>query len=181
MFNVYWSYIKRLEISKDLELIGCISCPVTKSLLILCDPIDCSMPGFPILHYLLEFAQTEKEMATHSSVLAWRIPGGRGAWWAAIYGVAQSQTQLKWLRNSSSSMSIESVMPFNHLILCCPLLLLLSIFPSIRVFSNKSALCIKWPKWSFTFSPSKEHSVLISFRIDWFDLLAVQGSLKSLL
>ena len=95
MFNVYWSYIKRSEISKDIELIGCICCPVAKSLLILCDPIDCSMPGFPILHYLLEFAQTEKEMATHSSVLAWRIPGGRGAWWAAIYGVAQSQTQLK--------------------------------------------------------------------------------------
>ena len=81
-------------------------------------------------------------------------------------------------------MSIELVMPSNHLILCLPLLLLPSIFPSIRVFSNESALCIRWPKyWSFSFSinPSKEYSGLISFRIDWFDLLAVQGTLKSLL
>ena len=79
-------------------------------------------------------------------------------------------------------MSIELVMPSNHLILCHPLLLLPSIFPSIRVFSNKSVLCTKWPKyWSFSISPSNEHSGLISFRIDWFDLLAVQGTLKSLL
>ena len=81
-------------------------------------------------------------------------------------------------------MSIELVMPSNYLILCCPLLLLPSIFPSIRVFSNESALCIRWPKyWSFSFniSPSNEHSGLLSFRMDWFDLLAVQGTLKSLL
>ena len=81
-------------------------------------------------------------------------------------------------------MSIESVMPSNHLILCCPLLLLPSIFPSIRVFSNKSALHIRWPKyWSFSFSisPSNEYPGLISFKIDWFDLLAVQGTLESLL
>ena len=80
-------------------------------------------------------------------------------------------------------MSIESVMPSNHLILCHPLLLS-SIFPSIRVFSNESALCIRWPKyWSFSFniSPSNEHSGMISFRMDWMDLLAVQGTLKSLL
>ena len=80
-------------------------------------------------------------------------------------------------------MSIESVMPSNHLILLCPLLLL-SVFPSIRVFSNESVLCIRWPKyWSFSFSisPCNEYSALISFRIDWFDLLAVQGTLKSLL
>ena len=80
--------------------------------------------------------------------------------------------------------SIESVMPSNHLILCCPLLLLLSIFPSIRVFSNESVLCIRWPKyWSFSFSisPSNEYSALISFRMDWLDLLAVQGTLKRLL
>ena len=78
-------------------------------------------------------------------------------------------------------MSIESVMPSNHLIFCCPLLLP-SIFPSIRVFSYKSALCIRWPKyWSFSFniSPSNEHPGLISFRMDWLDLLAVQGTLKS--
>ena len=81
-------------------------------------------------------------------------------------------------------MSIESIMPSNHLILCCPLLLLPSISPSIRVFSNDSALQIRWPKyWNFSFSisPSNEYSGLISFRIDWFYLLAVQGTLKSLL
>ena len=78
-------------------------------------------------------------------------------------------------------MSIESVMPSNHLIFYCPLLLP-SIFPSIRVFSSELALCIRWPKyWSFSFSPSNEYSELISFRIDWFDLLAIQGTLKSLL
>ena len=80
--------------------------------------------------------------------------------------------------------SIELAMPTNHLILCCPLPLLPSIFPSIRVFSNKSALHIRWPKyWSFSFniSPSNEHSGLISFRMDWLDLFEVQGTLKSLL
>ena len=81
-------------------------------------------------------------------------------------------------------MSIKSVMPSNHLILCCPLLLLPSIFPSIRVFSNESALHIRWPKyWSFSFNiiPSNEHPGLISFRMDWLDRLEVQGTLKSLL
>ena len=81
-------------------------------------------------------------------------------------------------------MSVESVMASHHLILCCPLLLLPSIIPCIRVFSSESALCIRWPRyWSFSFciSPSNEYSGLISFRIDWFDLLAVQGTLKSLL
>ena len=82
------------------------------------------------------------------------------------------------------NLSIESVIPSNHLILCHPLLLLPSIFPSIRVFSNESALRIRWPNyWSFSFSisPSNEHPRLISFRMDWLDLLAVQGTLKSLL
>ena len=81
-------------------------------------------------------------------------------------------------------MSVESVMPFNHLILCHPLLLPPSILPSIRVFSNESVLCIRWPKyWSFSFSisSSNEYSGLISFRIEWLDLLAIQGTLKSLL
>ena len=80
-------------------------------------------------------------------------------------------------------MPIESVMPSNHFILCCPLLLLPSVFPSIRIFSNKLALCINWPKyWSFSFSisPSNEYSGLISFMMDWLDLLALQGTLKSL-
>ena len=82
----------------------------------------------------------------------------------------------------SRLMSIESRMPSNHLILCHPLLLLPSIFPSIKVFSNESVLHIRWPKyWSFSISPSNEYSGLISFKIDWFDLLAVQGTVKSLL
>ena len=94
----------------------------------------------------------------------------------ASLSITNSQSLLKLT-------SIESVMPSNHLILCCPLLLLPSIFSSIRVFSKESVLCIRWPKyWSFSFnvSPSNEHSGLISFRMDWLDLLAVQGTLKSL-
>ena len=87
-------------------------------------------------------------------------------------------------QNPPKSMSIESVMPSNHLILCHPLLLLPSIFPSIRVFSNESALRIRWPKyWNFSFniSPTNEHPGLISFRMGWLDFLAVQGTFKSLL
>ena len=94
----------------------------------------------------------------------------------ASLSISNSQSLLKL-------MSIELVMPSNHLILCCPLLLP-SIFPSIRVFSSESVLCIRWPKyWSFSFSisPSNEYSGLISFRIDWFDLLVVQWTLSSLL
>ena len=86
--------------------------------------------------------------------------------------------------NSPKLMFIESVMPSNHLILCHPLLLLPSIFPSIRVFSNGSVFCIRWPKYcsfSFSISPSNEHPGLISFRMDWLDLLVVQGTFKSLL
>ena len=100
--------------------------------------------------------------------------------------IAAHQTSLS-ITNSRSSLrltSIESVMPSRHLILCRPLLLLPSIFPSIRVFSNESALHTRWPKyWSFSFniSLSNEHPGLISFRMDWLDLLAVQGTLKSLL
>ena len=100
--------------------------------------MDCSTPGFPILHHLPEFAQTH------------------------VHRVDDA---------------------IHHLILCRPLLLLPSVFPSIRVFSSESVLCNRWPKfWSFSFSisPSNEYSGLISFRMDWFDLLAVQGTLKSL-
>ena len=110
-----------------------------QSHLTLCNPMDCSMPGFPVHHQLPELLKL---------------------------------------------MSIESVMPSNQLILCCPLLLLPSVFPSIKVFSNESVLRIRWIKhWSFSFSitPSNEYSGLISFRMDWFDLLTVQGTLKSLL
>ena len=165
-------------------------------------------------------------------------PRDGGAWWAAVYGVAQNWTQLKWLSSSSSTIknnllfqvsnnpahfmfntssvqslspvwlfvtpwiaahqaslsitnsqsllkftSIQLVMPSSHLSLCGPLLLLPSIFPSIRVFSKESVLCIRWQKyWSFSFSisPSNEYSRLISFMIDWLDLLAVQGTLNIL-
>ena len=98
---------------------------------------------------------------------------------------AASQASLSFTNywNLLKLMSIESVMPFNHLILCCPLLFLPSVFPSIRVFSNESVLCIWWPKyWSFSFSisHSNEYWGLISFRMDWIYLLAVQGTLKSL-
>ena len=101
-------------------------------------------------------------------------------WTAAL----QASLYLTISQSLPKSMSIESVMPSNHLILCHLLLLLPSISPSIRVFSKESALHIRWPKyWSFSFniSPFSEHSGLISFRLDWLDLLAVQGTLKSLL
>ena len=101
--------------------------------------------------------------------------------WTAAHQASLSFTNS---RSLGKLMSIESVMPSDHLILCHPFLLSLSIFPSIRVISNKSVLCIRWPKyWSFSFSisPSNEYSGLISFRVDGLNLLAVQGTLKSLL
>ena len=101
--------------------------------------------------------------------------------WTAAYQASLSFT-ISW--SLPKLMSIEPVMPSNHLILCCPLLLLPSIFPSIRIFSNEWALHIRWPKyWDFSFniSPSNEYSCLISFRIHWFDLFAVQETFKSLL
>ena len=115
-----------------MEFSSVRSCPT------LCDPMDCSTPGFAVHHQLQELAQTLVHLVSDAS---------------------------------------------NHLILCCPFLLLPAIFPSIRVFSNESVLRIRWPKyWSFSFSisPSSEYSGLISFRIDWFDFLAVQGTLNSL-
>ena len=101
--------------------------------------------------------------------------------WTAAHQASLSITNAQ---SSLKPMSIELVMPSNHLLLCHSLLLLPSIFPNIRVFSNESILCIRWPKyWSFSFniSPPNEHSGLISSRKDWFDLPAVQGTLKSLL
>ena len=109
------------------------------------------------------------------SCLTLRLP-----WTAA----RQASLSFTISRSLLKLMSIESVMPSNHLILCHPLLLLPSIFASIRVFSNESAICMRWPKdWSFSFSISRsnEHPGLISFRMDWLDLLSVQGTLKSLL
>ena len=101
--------------------------------------------------------------------------------WTAAHQASLSITNS---RNLFKLMSIKSVMPSSHLILCHLLLLLPSIFPSIRVFSNESALCIRWPKYcsfSFSISPSNEYPGLISFRMDWLDLLAVQGTLQNLL
>ena len=109
------------------------------------------------------------------SCLTFAVPWTVAQW--ASLSITNSQSLLKL-------MSLESVIPSNHLILCHPLPLPPSIFPSIRVFSNQSALPIRWPKyWSFSLnnSPSNEHSGLICFRMDWLDLLAVQGTLKSLL
>ena len=151
---VLFLFLEPLQISYDLmkfSFSGIPSClesnstihsqfsSVVQSCLTLCDPMDCSTPGFPVYHQLTEMLKL---------------------------------------------MSIELVMPFNHLILCHPLLLLPSNFPSIRVFSNESVLHISLPKyWNFNFSisPSNEYSGLISFRTDEFDLLAVQRTLKSLL
>ena len=99
--------------------------------------------------------------------------------WTAAHQASLSNTNYQSLLRF---MCIKSVMPSNHLILCHHLLLLPSIFPSIRVFSNESVLCIRWPKYcSFSINPSNEYSGLISFRMDWFDLLAIQGTLRSLL
>ena len=99
--------------------------------------------------------------------------------WTTAHQASLSLT-ISW--SSPMFMSIESVMPSNHLILCCPLLLLPSIFPSDRIFSNELTICIRWPKyWNFSISPSNEYSGLTSLRVDWFDLLVVQGTLKNLL
>ena len=133
---IYYAVIEYASLTfYDIGISVCCCC--SKSYLILCDPMKCNTPGFPVLHYFPDFAQTHPT---------------------------------------------ESMMPSNHLILCRPLLLLPSVFPSIRIFSSESALLIKWPKyWSFNTSSSNEYSGLISFRIDRFDLLAVQRTLKSLL
>ena len=131
------SHFRSKKIWHQAETLCCVA--VVQLCLTLCDPMDCSMPGFSVLHHLLEL--------------------------------------LKFI-------SIELVMPSNHLALCRSLLLLPSIFPSIRVFSNELALHIRWPKyWSFSLSisPSNVYSGLISFMMDWFDLLSVQGTLENLL
>ena len=132
-------YLTDLRTGELLRLALVQFSSVTQSCPTLCNPMDCSTPGFSVHHQLPELTQTHVHLVD---------------------------------------------VPSNHLILCCSLLLVPSIFPSIRVFSNESALCIRWPKyWSFSFSisPSNEYSGLISFRMDWLDLLAVQGTLNSLL
>ena len=122
-------------------------------------------------HYIVQFNSVQLLSHVQLFVTPW------AAAHQAFLSIASSQSLLKL-------MSVDSVMPSNHLILCHPLLLLPSICPSIRVFSNESVLHIRWPKyWNFSFSisPSNEYSGLISFRMDWLDLLAIQGTLKSLL
>ena len=122
--------------------------------------------------YSLETAQTMKLLLFSHQVLS----NSETPWTAAC----QASLSLTISRSLPKFMSIEPVMPSNHLTLYCSLLLLPSIFPSIRVFSNELALSIRWPKyWSFSISPSSEYSRLISFKIDWFDFLAVQRTLKS--
>ena len=202
------------------QLVCC--CSVTKLCPALCNPMDCSIPGFPVLHYLPEIAQTHVHgvddtiQTSHPlfppSPPAFIFPSIRifsndvYVWvlfclpetiitlltghqirsdqslscvlfstypWTAAFQASLSFTISQSLLKL---MSVELVMPSNHLILCHPLLFLPSIFASIRIFSNESVLHIRWPKnWSFSFniSPSNEYSGLISFRIDWLDLLAV--------
>ena len=149
-----------------------------------------------------QFIWSDLKNTSFFSVLSERMQSSSPFWYRIYLAVSVQSLSRVWLsvtpwtaaRQASLSinncwslpkpMSIESVMPSSHLILCCPLLLLLSIFPSIRVFPNESALCIRWPKyWSFSFniSPSSEHPGMISFRMDWLDLLPVQGTLKSFL
>ena len=135
------------------------------------------MPGIPKWTDKIKFSWSFAVVVVQSFSHIWLFSTP----WTAARQVPLSITNSWSLLNP---MSIELVIPSNHLILCCPLLLLPSIFPSIRVFSNESVIRTRWPKdWSFSFSisPSNECSRLISFRIDWFDLLAVQGTLKSLL
>ena len=145
---------------------------VTQSCVTLRDPMDYSLPGSSVHGFSRQEYWSGVPLPSPSSVTS----GGQlfaMPWAAACQAslpITNSQSLLKLI-------SIESVMPSDHLILCHPLLLPPSIFPSIRVFSNESILCIRWPKyWSLNFSssPSNEYSVLISFRIDWLDLLAVK-------
>ena len=133
------------------------------------------MPQLKILHATTKTWCSQINVQSQSCVRLFATP------WIAACQASLSST-VSW--GLLKLMFIESMMPSNHLVFCCPLLLLPSIFPSSRVLSSESALCIRWPKyWGFNFSisPSNEYSGLISFRIDWFDLLAVLGTLKSLL
>ena len=189
----YRGYIdKKAATAKSLQL-----CPT------LCDPIDGSLPGSPVPG-ILQARTLEWVAVSFSTAWKWKVkvkslsrvcllaipwtaahqsPTSMGfsrqEYWSGVPLPSPTNSQ-RWLK----LISIESVMASNCLILCCPLLLLPSVFPSIRIFSNESVLCIRWPKcWSFSFSisPSNEYSGLTSFWNDRFDLLAVQGTLKSLL
>ena len=181
-----------------------ISSVQSLNLVRLCDPMDCSMPSLPVHHQLSEFTQTHAHWvsdAIHPShPLSFPSPPAFNlshhqfssvqslsrVWVFETPWIAAHQASLS-ITNSRSSLRLTSivlVMPSKHLILCRPLLLLPSITPSIRVFSNEATVLMRWPKYwslSFSISPSKEHRGPIFFRMDWLDLLAVQGTLKSLL
>ena len=166
--------------------------------ILLTHPCTCIFSRMAVLARTLEFARlgVQHWLSTRGSQVSWECAPSYGG---VQFGSVQSLSRVRFfatpwiaacqasLSNTNSRrllkhMSIESVMPSSLLILCRPFLLLPPIPPSISVFSNESTLHIRWPKyWSFSFSPSNEHSGLISFRIDWLDLLAVQGTLKSLL
>ena len=170
IFELYLHYIKKLNmwkmVFKKLGLTNIKKIPLNKRYYFL-------ERSVLVISWLINLNFSSVQSLSHIRLFA-------TPWITARQGslsITNSQSPLK-------PMSIESVMPSNHLILFHPLLLLPSIFPSIRVFSNESALRIRWPKyWSFSFSisPSNEHPGLISFRMNWWDLLAVQGTLKSLL
>ena len=156
--------------------------------------MDCGLPGSSVLHnkinytpikiffkekkhigYVCDIHPTISSVQSLSRVWFFETP------WMAVH---QASLSITISQSSLKLMSTESVMPSSHLILCCPLLLPPSVFPSIRVFLNESVLHIRWPKYgsfSFSISPSNEHPGLITFRMDWLDLLEVQGTLKSLL
>ena len=182
------------------------SCPT------LCDPVDCSPPGSSVHRILrarildwVDMPSSKKyswpRNWNHISCRVFTTEPLRKHLYIHIYAYIYISSVVQLCLTLCNPMDcsipaltnprgllkliyIESVMPSNHLILCRPLLLLPSVFPSIRVFSNESVLCIRWPKYwsfSFSFSPSNEYPGLISFRMDWLDLLAVQGTLKSLL
>ena len=177
-----------------LQLLSCFSCVwlcVPTSL-----PCPWDSPGKNTgvgCHFLLQCRKMKRESEVAQSCPTLSEPMDCSLSGSSIHGIFQAGV-LEWgaiafsvsITNSQSLpklVSIESVMPSNHLILCRPLLFLPSIFPSIRVFSNESALRIRWPKyWSFSFniSPTNKHPGLISFRMDWLDLLAVPGTLTSL-
>ena len=187
-YSLRWS--TNLEVIEDVELLEILSHYYGKSSWEVTLPLrHCSL--FLLHHDFLIFSLSWKRQCFQDrncdclyfssvQIILSVVSNSATPWTAA----RQASLSITNSQSSPKPMFIESVMPSNHLILCHPFLLLPSIFPSIRVFSNESALHIRWWKdWSFSFkiSPSNEHPGLISFRMDWLDLLAVQGTLKSLL
>ena len=164
------NFLKAVHRAEHISMLNGMVVHARLPILINLSSTQCLEWAFKIQVWLSQFSSVQ----SHSHVWLFVTP-----WTAARHAslsITNSQSLLKFI-------SIESVMPSNHLVLCHPLLLP-SIFPSSRVFSNESVLCKRWPKyWSFNFniSPSNDHPGLISFRMDWLDLLAVQGTLKSLL